>query len=171
MGPLALDHPVAHEDFMRLAIEAARQGRRRGEMPFGACIVRQGRVVTAVHNVVRERMDITAHAEMHAIREACRILDTLDLSGCAIYASCEPCPMCFSACVWARLDRIVYGARIEDAERAGLRQIPIASATMRELSRAPIEVLGDVLRSESVELFEDVTRPGLRDRPGEQATR
>jgi tRNA(Arg) A34 adenosine deaminase TadA len=153
---------MTHEDFMRLAIDVARQGRNRGEMPFGACIVKRGRVVTAVHNVARERTDITAHAEMHAIQEACRILDTLDLSGCAIYTSCEPCPMCFSACVWARLDRIVYGSRIEDAERSGIRQMPIASATMRELSRASIEVLGDVLRGDSVELFKDRTRAGRR---------
>jgi tRNA(Arg) A34 adenosine deaminase TadA len=139
--------------YMRLAIEAAQRGLKKGEAPFGACIVKGGHVVVTVHNVMRERMDITAHAEMYAIREACRQLKTLGLSGCQIYASCEPCPMCFSACFWANLDKIVYGSRIEDAERIGIRQMPIASATMKQLSRAPMEVLGDVMREESVELL------------------
>jgi len=153
---------MTHEDFMQLAIDAARQGRQKGEMPFGACIVKQGRVVTAVHNIARERMDITAHAEMHAIQEACRLLKALDLSGCTIYASCEPCPMCFSACFWAHLDRVVFASRIEDAERFGIRQMPITSATMKQLSRASIEVIGDVLRGESVELFKDLNRTSRR---------
>lgn len=151
-----------HEDFMLLAIEEARKGRQMGEMPFGACIVKQGRVVTAVHNVARERMDITAHAEMHAIQEACRALKTLDLSNCTIYASCEPCPMCFSACFWAQVDRIVFASRIEDAERLGIRQLPITSAAMKQLSRASIDVVGDVLRAESVELFKNLDRTSMR---------
>ena len=153
---------MPHEDFMRMALEAASQGRQKGEMPFGACIVKQGRVVTTVHNVAREHMDITAHAEMYAIQEACRLLKTLDLSGSTIYASCEPCPMCFSACLWANLDRIVFASRIEDAERMGIRQIPITAATIRQLSRASVEVIGDVLRSESVELFKDLSRTSMR---------
>jgi guanine deaminase len=148
--------------YMRMAIEAARDGLKQGEMPFGACIVLKGRVVTTVHNVARSQMDITAHAEMHAIREACRHLGTLNLSGCAIYASCEPCPMCFSACFWAKLDKIVYGSRIEDAERLGIWQLPISSATMRQLSHASLEIVPDVLREESVELFKGLTKTGYR---------
>jgi tRNA(Arg) A34 adenosine deaminase TadA len=151
-------------DYMRVAIEAAREGLKKGEMPFGACIVLRGRVVTAVHNVARAQTDITAHAEMHAIREACRRLGTLDLTGCVIYASCEPCPMCFSACLWARLDKIVYGSRIEDAERLGIWQLPIPSATMKQLSRASLEIVGDVLREESVDLFKARTKTGSRRR-------
>lgn len=149
-------------DYMRRAIEAAREGIKKGEMPFGACIVLRGRVVTTVHNVARSRTDITAHAEMHAIREACRHLGTLDLSGCTIYASCEPCPMCVSACFWANLDRIVYGSRIEDAERLGIRQIPIPSSTMRQLSRASLDIVPDVLREESVELFKGLAKTSYR---------
>ena len=149
-------------DYMRLAIEAAKQGARKGEMPFGACIVRGDRVVTAVHNVAQGRMDITAHAEMHAIQDACRTLRTLQLSGCTIYASCEPCPMCFSACFWAKLDRVVYGSRIEDAERLGIWQMPITSATMKQLSRVSFELVGDVLREESVELFKAWRRTSSR---------
>ena len=151
---------MSDAEYMRRAIEAAREGLQKGEMPFGACIVQRGRVVVSVHNVARERMDITAHAEMHAIQEACRQLRTLDLSGCVIYASCEPCPMCFSACFWAKLDKIVYGSRIEDAERVGIWQIPITSSTMKQLSRSSLEIVGDLLREESVELFKALPRTG-----------
>ena len=153
---------MSDAEYMRLAIEAAREGLKKGEMPFGSCIVQRGRVVTAVHNVARERMDITAHAEMHAIQEACRRLRTLDLSGCVIYTSCEPCPMCFSACFWANLDKIVYGSRIEDAERMGIRQLPITLSTMKQLSRSSVEIVGDLLREESVELFRAWARTGYR---------
>lgn len=152
---------MTHEDFMRLAIEAAKQGRQKGEMPFGACIVRHGQIVTTVHNVAQERTDITAHAEMYAIQEACRLLKTLDLSGCTIYASCEPCPMCFSACVWAKVDRIVFSSRIEDAERMGIWQIPITSSAMKQLGRASVEIVGDVLRAESIEVFKNLARTRL----------
>lgn len=144
---------MTDQDFMRVAIDAAAKGGRLGEMPFGSCLVRQGRLVTAQHNSAKRNRDITAHAEMQVIREGCRLLKTLDLSGCVLYTSCEPCPMCFSACFWAKVLRVVYGSRIEDAARAGIRQIPIDSAGMKELSRAPLELVGDVLRAESVELF------------------
>jgi len=145
-------------DYMRVAIDMAWKGLKQGEMPFGACVVRNGRVVTAVHNVARRSWDITAHAEVHAIRETCRRLQSLDLSGTVLYASCEPCPMCFSACVWAKIPTVVYGSRIEDAERLGIRQIPIDSARMQQLSRGAMTLVGDVLRAESVELFKAWTR-------------
>lgn len=147
-------------DYMRLAIEAAWKGLKQGEAPFGACVVKEGRVVAVVHNMARRTWDITAHAEVQAIREACRKLKTLDLSGSALYTSCEPCPMCFSACCWAKIPKVVYGARIEDAERLGIRQIPIDSARMKQMSRWPVELTGDVLRAESVELLEAWPRKG-----------
>jgi tRNA(Arg) A34 adenosine deaminase TadA len=152
---------VTDEDFMRLAIEAARRGIKKGEVPFGACLVKSRRVVVAVHNVSREGMDITAHAEMQAIREACRRLGTLDLSGCIMYATGEPCPMCFSACLWAKVPRIVYGSRIEDMEQAGIWQIPIDTSRMKQLSRGSMEIIGDVLREENLELF----KTWMRTRP------
>src|SRR5437588_11290140 len=100
---------MSHEHWMRLAIETARHGIEQGQTPFGACIVRGDDLIVASHNVVWQTTDITAHAEITALREACRALRTIDLSGCTIYSTCEPCPMCFSACHWARLDRTVYG--------------------------------------------------------------
>lgn len=88
------------------------------------------------------------------------MLKTLDLSGTELYATCEPCPMCFSASVWAKLPRIVYGARIEDAARLGIRQIPIDSSRMQQLSRWSGELVGDVLRAEGVELLKAWPRKG-----------
>ncbi|HUJ20133.1 MAG TPA: nucleoside deaminase [Bryobacteraceae bacterium] len=139
--------------FMRMAIEKAREGVLRGQTPFGACIVRDGQVLSCAHNVVWETNDVTAHAEIHAIREACRRLSTIDLSGSVIYSTCEPCPMCFAACHWARIAKIVYGASIQDAWASGFHELQIANVQMRELGGSPIEIVGDFLRDEAVALF------------------
>ncbi len=150
-----VEHPTMTDaDFMRLAIQSAWQGLEKGEMPFGACIVKKGQVVSVVHNSAKDNLDTTAHAEIQAIREATRQLRMLELTGCVIYSTCEPCPMCFTACLWASLGRIVYACRIEDAEKAGIRQIPIASSRMKQLGRSGVELVGDVLREESRRLFE-----------------
>lgn len=143
------------ERWMREAIAAARRGIASGQTPFGACIVRAGEIVAAAHNTVWASTDSTAHAEVNAIREACRRLGRIDLSGCAIYSTCEPCPMCFSACHWARLDRIVYGASIEDAARAGFRELPVSNAWLKEASSAPVSLTGAILLEECVRLFEE----------------
>jgi len=151
-------------DFMRLAIQAAWQGLGKGEMPFGACIVRKEQVLSVSHNSAKANIDTTAHAEVQAIREASRQLRMLELAGCVIYSTCEPCPMCFSACLWAKIGRIVYACRIEDAEKAGIRQIPISSSRMKQLGESSVQLVGDALREESLKLFEawsrGKTRPG-----------
>ena len=149
---------------LREAIAWAQKGVDAGGSAFGAVIVKthdaDGRPldaperVAAVHNVVLQTTDITAHAEVHALREACRQLDTIDLSGCTLYSSCEPCPMCFSAIHWANVDRIVYGATIEDADRCGFRELPISNRQMKELGGAPVEVDGPHLRDEAVAVFD-----------------
>lgn len=155
---------MTDEEFMQLAIQAAWQGMEKGEMPFGACLVRKGQVVSVAHNSAKANLDTTAHAEVQAIREASRRLKTLELPGSVIYSTCEPCPMCFTACVWSKVGRIVYACRIEDAEKVGIRQVPIASARMNQLGQGGVELVGDVLREESLKLFEawrrGETRPG-----------
>jgi len=144
---------AADERFMQRAIDKARAGIDAGQSPFGACIVKADTVVSCEHNVVWATTDSTAHAEVHAIRVACRALGTIDLSGCTIYSTCEPCPMCFSACHWAHLARIVYGARIEDARRIGFHELAIAAVTMKELGPSPIEVVGDCRRAASAAMM------------------
>mgnify|MGYP001168711923 CR=1 FL=1 len=105
---------------MRAAITEAAAGVAAGDGgPFGAVIVREGRVIARAHNQVVGLKDPSAHAEVQAIRAACRALDTFDLSGCEIYATCEPCPMCFAAIHWARLDRLHFGASRSDAAAVG----------------------------------------------------
>ena len=151
-------------DFMRLAIQAAWQGLGKGEMPFGACIVRKEQVLSVSHNSAKANIDTTAHAEVQAIREASRQLRMLELAGCVIYSTCEPCPMCFTACLWAKIGRIVYACRIEDAEKAGIRQIPISSSRMKQLGQSDVQLVGDVLREDSLKLFEAWSRG--KKRPG-----
>jgi len=141
------------EQFMQSAINKAKEGIKQGQTPFGACIVKDGEIISCLHNLVFENMDITAHAEICAIRETCRRLRTIDLSGCIIYSTCEPCPMCFSACHWARISRIVYGARIEDARQFGFNELEISNEVMKQIASRPVEITVDFLRQESLELF------------------
>ncbi len=107
-------------DFLREAIRLARDGMNTGKGgPFGAVIVKNGQIVGRGSNMVTSTNDPTAHAEVVAIRDACQNLNTFQLDGCTLYASCEPCPMCLGAIYWARPSRIVYGAFHSDAADAG----------------------------------------------------
>lgn len=106
--------------FLRMAIELARDGMNSGQGgPFGAVVVRDGEILSATPNRVTSTNDPTAHAEVVAIREACQKLNSHQLTGCTLYTSCEPCPMCLGAVYWARPDRIVYAAFHSDAAEAG----------------------------------------------------
>jgi tRNA(Arg) A34 adenosine deaminase TadA len=140
--------------WMRIAIDACLAGVAAGQTPFGAAVVRGDELVAAAHNVVWETTDVTGHAEVNAIRLACRKLGTIDLSGCRIYSTTEPCPMCFAACHWARLGRIVYGASIADAAAAGFHELTISNEQMRRLGGSGVEVVGGVLRGECEAIFE-----------------
>jgi tRNA(Arg) A34 adenosine deaminase TadA len=104
------------EKFMREAIRLSIQMMRRGKGgPFGAVVVRNGKVVGRGSNQVTSTNDPTAHAEILAIREACQRLKTFQLEDCELYTSCEPCPMCLSAIYWARLGRVFYANTHQDA--------------------------------------------------------
>jgi guanine deaminase len=87
--------------------------------PFGAIIVHEGRIISRAHNMVLESFDPTAHAEIAAIRMASSSLKRFDLSGCVIYSSCEPCPMCFAAIFWARIPKLIYANTREEAKNIG----------------------------------------------------
>lgn len=106
--------------FMKEAIRLAGMNVDNGNGgPFGAVIVRDNKIIGTGFNRVTEINDPTAHAEIVAIRNACRELDTFDLTGCEIYSSCEPCPMCLGAILWARIDKLYYAADRHDAKTAG----------------------------------------------------
>lgn len=106
--------------FLTKAVEEAYRGVDNGDGgPFGAVVVRNDEVVVSCHNMVLKHTDPTAHAEVTAIREACKKLGKIELSDCEIYASCEPCPMCFGAVHLSRIKRLVYGAKAEAAIAIG----------------------------------------------------
>jgi tRNA(Arg) A34 adenosine deaminase TadA len=121
------------ETFMREAIQLAEEGMRgnRGG-PFGCVVVRQGRVIARGSNQVTSTNDPTAHAEVTAIRTACRELGTFQLADCELYTSCEPCPMCLAAIYWARIPTVYYGNTRADAAAIGFdddfiyQQIPLS---------------------------------------------
>ena len=109
-----------NKSFLREAIRLSEEKMEAGEGgPFGAVIVKDGKIVGRGWNCVISANDPTAHAEIMAIREACSTLGTFSLEGCELYASCEPCPMCLSAIYWARLDALYFAAGREDAAAAG----------------------------------------------------
>ena len=141
------------ERFMRLALRKALEGVRKGQTPFGACIVRGDAVVALAHNTVWRTSDPTAHAEVNALRKAGRRLGSINLSGCVLYSTCEPCPMCFSAIHWARLTAVIYGARIRDAKRLGFNELSVPSRTLKRLGRSPVLLVEDFLRDECLDLF------------------
>jgi guanine deaminase len=141
------------ERWMRLAIAKALEGVRAGQSPYGAAVVRAGRLLSCEHNVVLQTLDVTAHAEIHALRSAARALGSIDLSGCTLYATCEPCAMCFGACHWARVDRIVFGATIADSAALGFSDLGVTSAALRRIGSSRVELLGGVLREECLAIF------------------
>ncbi len=138
---------------MREAIKLSAESVRSGGGPFGAVIVRNGEIIARGENRVTVCNDPTAHAEVSAIREAAARLGTYDLSGCEIYSSCEPCPMCLGAIYWARLDRLYYASTRADAANVGFddahiyEELPL-DPSQREL---PTESL---LREEAQLVFE-----------------
>jgi tRNA(Arg) A34 adenosine deaminase TadA len=139
---------------MKIALDACREGIDHGQTPFGACIVRAGKVLAVAHNCVWADTDVSAHAEIVALRRACRAAGHVHLDGATIYSTTEPCPMCFTAIHWAKIGRIVCGARIEDARRFGFNELPITNRQMKDAGRLEIELVPDVMREQAISLFE-----------------
>src|SRR6201988_5133600 len=111
---------MSDKKFMQEAIELSVNNVKSGRGgPFGAVVVKDGKIIARAANSVTSTNDPTAHAEVNAIREACKILNTYQLTGCEIYTSCEPCPMCLGAIYWARPDRVYFAATAGDAAEAG----------------------------------------------------
>lgn len=136
---------MTKEELMREAIRLSEENVANGGGPFGAVIARDGEIVATGVNRVTARHDPTAHAEVSAIREACAKLGTFDLSGCEIYSSCEPCPMCLGAIYWAHIDRLYFGNDKEDAKKVGFDDSFIYDelALPRDSRRLPTEILMD----------------------------
>lgn len=130
--------------YMKIALDEAYKGIRSGDGgPFGSVIVKDGEVIASGHNEVLKRGDATCHGEMMAIREASKRLGTHDLSGCEIYTTGEPCPMCLGAIMWANIGKVYYGCDIHDTKIIGFRDEDFyrrasegkASSFIKELDR------------------------------------
>jgi tRNA(Arg) A34 adenosine deaminase TadA len=146
--------------FMEAALKKTRQGMKRGNSPFGACIVKGNGIVSVAHNTVLEKHDSTNHAEMNAIRLACKKLKTHDLRGCTIYSTTEPCPMCFSAIHWAGIRSIAYGTNINDVKRLGFSELTISNEQMNKKGGAKIKIKKDFMRDECLQLLRDWKKGG-----------
>ena len=141
------------EELMQLAIEKCRQGIAAGQSPFGCAIEREGRVIACSHNTVVLTTDITAHAEVNAIREACRTIGDIFLDGAIVATTCEPCPMCMAALHWARVDTVYYGASIADADTAGFNELQLPAAELLRLGRSKLKLVPQLLPEECKALF------------------
>ena len=137
---------------MREAIRLANESVNCGGGPFGAVIVKDGKVIAGSSNSVTIDNDPTAHAEVNTIREACRRLGTFDLSGCTIYTSCEPCPMCLGAIYWARISRIFYGNNRKDARDIQFADDFIYEELERPLGNRTVPII-PLLRDEALVTF------------------
>jgi tRNA(Arg) A34 adenosine deaminase TadA len=128
--------------YMQTAVQLSRRGMDQGNGgPFGAVVIKAGKIIGRGYNRVVSDHDPTAHAEMVAIREACRHLQDFQLKGCEIYASCEPCPMCLGAIYWAGVDKIYYANTREDAEEIGFADAFIYEEMMRPVTSRRIPTL------------------------------
>jgi guanine deaminase len=130
------------EKMMQKAIELSIKGSSEGKGgPFGAVVVKDGKIVGQGHNQVTSTNDPTAHAEVVAIRDACKNLGTFQLSDCELYTSCEPCPMCLGAIYWARPARVYYANTREDAAAVGFDDAFIYEEIPLPLSKRKIEMI------------------------------
>lgn len=143
---------MASEKWIREAIRLSVENIERGGGPFAAVIVKDGKLIASGCNSVTLEHDPTAHAEVNAIRKACNVLGTFDLSNCEIYTSCEPCPMCLGAIYWARLDKVYYGNSKEDAQEIGFSDAFIYQELERDNAHRSLPIV-PVLPGEAIEAF------------------
>lgn len=139
-------------EFMREAIRLSVENISNNGGPFGAVIVKDGEIIARGTNRVTSSNDPTAHAEIVAIREAAKKLNNFDLSGCTIYTSCEPCPMCLSAIYWARIDSVFYGNTKNDAKKIGFDDSFIYNEIKLPIEKRAIKTT-QLLRDEAIEGF------------------
>ena len=150
-------------ELMEQTISVTRTGIAAGQTPFGAVIARDGELIVSAHNIVWQSTDPTAHAEINAIRQAALALNTIDLSDCEMWTSCEPCPMCLSAIHWSKLKRVVYGATIEDAATAGFSELHMPAKELAKVGGSSLIVEQGALREECRKLFDEWKQANLSD--------
>lgn len=142
-----------NKEFMRKAIALSIDNVHNGGGPFGAVIVKGGKIIATGVNGVTKHNDPTAHAEVTAIRKAAKKLGTFDLEGCEIYTSCEPCPMCLGAVYWAHLDKMYYGNTKTDAKNIGFDDSFIYDEIDLKPEKRKVKTV-QVLADEAIKAFE-----------------
>ncbi len=146
---------MGKDNIMELCVQKALQTLNEGKGgPFGACIVKDGEVVSVASNSVLGDNDPTAHAEINAIRQACKNLSTYDLKGCILYTTCYPCPMCLSAIIWSNIKQVYYGCTAKDADAIGFRDDYIYNFIKGNMQDTQILNLTQQDREQCLKLFE-----------------
>lgn len=140
---------------MQLAIAKCREGLALGQSPFGCAVAMGDEVVAVAHNTVVLTTDITAHAEVNALRQACQATSSIFLEGAMVATTCEPCPMCMAALHWARVDHVYYGATIDDATRAGFNELNLPAAELLRRGGSQVGLSGELQREECRQLFDE----------------
>lgn len=141
--------------FMNEAIKEARKGIKEKQSPFGAVIVHNKKIIARGHNNNYKNCDPTAHAEIIAIRKACKKQKNLFLKNCTIYSTAEPCPLCLSAIHWCRINRVVYGASINDAKKAGFNEINFSDKLFNKIAKLRLKIKSGILKQECKKLFKE----------------
>ena len=141
------------EDLMYEAIAVCQEGIQTGQSPFGCAVALDDRLVARRHNTVLLSTDITAHAEINALRLANQQTGQILLSGAVVATTCEPCPMCMAALHWARVEVVYFGASIADAKQAGFNELQLPAQELLRLGASPIRLVGGVLADECRSLF------------------
>jgi len=139
--------------FMKRAIELSIESVNNGGGPFGCVIVKNEKIISAGSNKVTSSNDPTAHGEIVAIREACKKINNFSLSGCELYSTCEPCPMCLSAIYWARIDKIYYANTRKDAQKIDFDDSLIYSEFKKNIDERKIPMI-QMMRDEALKAFE-----------------
>ena len=140
-------------EFMKRAIELSIESVNKGGGPFGSVITKDNKIISEGYNKVTTNNDPTAHGEIVAIREACRILNIFSLKGCELYSTCEPCPMCLSAIYWARIDKIYYANTRDDAQKIDFDDSLIYSELQKNIKKRKISMV-QMMRNEALKAFE-----------------
>jgi guanine deaminase len=144
-----------HNRWMKLAVEQARLSIAAGQSPFGAVVVKGDSLVAAGHNEVWQRCDPTAHAEVVTLQKAAAQLRSIDLAGCVMYSSCEPCPMCAAAIHWSKLDAVYYGATIAHAARAGFTELTLPIGEVYRIGGSATRAIPGILEKDCAALFDE----------------
>ena len=142
-----------HKQFMARAIQLSIENIEKGGGPFGAVIVKDGKIIAESGNSVTNDNDPTAHAEVNTIRKACKKLETFDLEGCIIYSSCEPCPMCLGAIYWAHLDELYFANNKKDAGNIGFDDAFIYDELDLPFEKRKLKT-NQFMRDEAIKAFE-----------------